>query len=505
MQELEKKTKRTHSRREFIKFAGLSAAGALLAACQPTEVVKTVEVEKIVEVEVPVEVEKEVEVPVEVEKIVEVEKVVEVEETWVMGTSPADTEGTFHIISWADESESRSNFVQVERFLEENYPNMTLEYEWGIPWGEYWTKFPTLVAGGAEVEMAWQHDSRAHVLPTLGIVLPLDEYLDAFPPDGWPDRFYPSQVESFKHEGKMYAFPWDWAPGGFYINVGMWEEAGLGGLPTEDWTWDDILVAAKELTRDTNGDGEIDQWGITRIPTSANASYWMLKSFGGDLWNEDLTESRMNEPESVEAYQFLADLMWEHGVMMSPDTLAGLGFTSEFSFASGLGCIHWSLNDTAFRMGEAVAGAFEWTVAPTPTGPAGRFQFTGGSAFCAPSTSRFPDISYELIRYCLSKPENLMMTGLMGSVFVGHMDFYQYGMPTADLGVDPEQFKHTFYDLGIRDASYPVYHAMYQEWEANAYTRCMDPLWIGEERDAAVVCQCADEATNDYLQQLQEM
>src|SRR5439155_1169788 len=31
--------------------------------------------------------------------------------------------------------------------------------------------------------------------------------------------------------------------------------------PTDDWTWDDFLRVAKQVTRDTDGDGSIDQWG----------------------------------------------------------------------------------------------------------------------------------------------------------------------------------------------------------------------------------------------------
>ena len=76
--------KKVFSRREFLGVAAAAGAGALLAACQPTEVIKTVEVEVVREVEVETEVEKIVEVEKEVEVVKEVE--VEVVATQLPGT-----------------------------------------------------------------------------------------------------------------------------------------------------------------------------------------------------------------------------------------------------------------------------------------------------------------------------------------------------------------------------------------------------------------------------------
>ncbi|MBN1936041.1 MAG: twin-arginine translocation signal domain-containing protein, partial [Anaerolineae bacterium] len=71
-------------RREFLRLAAMSAAGAGIVACQPQTVIVEKEVEKVVKETVVVETEKEVEKivekEVEVTKVVEkeVEKIVEV-------------------------------------------------------------------------------------------------------------------------------------------------------------------------------------------------------------------------------------------------------------------------------------------------------------------------------------------------------------------------------------------------------------------------------------------
>jgi hypothetical protein len=38
---------------------------------------------------------------------------------------------------------------------------MEVQIDYGISWEEYWTKLQTTVAGGAQLDMCWMHDSRA--------------------------------------------------------------------------------------------------------------------------------------------------------------------------------------------------------------------------------------------------------------------------------------------------------------------------------------------------------
>ena len=52
---------------------------------------------------------------------------------------------------------------------------------------------------------------------------------------------------------------------------GFWSYAAGVAYPTADWTYDDLRNAAKQLTKDSNGDGKIDQFG-----------------FYSDLWDMEL-------------------------------------------------------------------------------------------------------------------------------------------------------------------------------------------------------------------------
>jgi len=305
-------------------------------------------------------------------------------------------------------------------------------------------------------------------------------------------------VTAFQYDGKQYGFPYDWAPGGLYVNVDLFKAAGLD-LPTEDWTFDDIKAAAVKLTRDTNGDGTPDQWGVS-LPASAwsGGAYWIVKCFGGEFFNEEATESRLNDPGTIAALQYLGDLMWKDKIMPTADMVAGLGFDAEQAFASGLIGMHYALNDTAKRFIDIIGDKFNWTVAPSPKGSAGRFQFLGGSAFSIPSTSTQPEMAYELIRYTLTNPDNMPTEATMGSAFLSNKDYADYALP-KDSPIFKD-YMHTFRELGEKDGVYPNYHPKYLEWETSIWGPIFDRLWTGEELDAAKLAQEAHDQTNTLLQ-----
>src|SRR2546427_477585 len=58
----------------------------------------------------------------------------------------------------------------------------------------------------------------------------------------------------------VYAIPDGYTPMVVVYNKDLFDRGGIP-YPSDDWTWDDFTRIAKLLTRDTDGDGRIDQWG----------------------------------------------------------------------------------------------------------------------------------------------------------------------------------------------------------------------------------------------------
>jgi multiple sugar transport system substrate-binding protein len=419
--------------------------------------------------------------------------------SWTCGTVDPGIATPFSYTGWEGPGEVDKFTLAFDEFFEEYYPGVQQVPNTGVAWGDYWTTLPAQLAGGAEIDMIWLHDSRNDTFGENGWVLPLDSYLEACPPPGWPDSFVGTQIDAFNYNGSQYAIPYDWAPGGWYINVDLFEAAGLE-IPTEETTWDEIIEMALEITEDTDGDGTNDVWGLGNLAgpgSGAGGLYWIVKSFGGEFWNEEINESHLNDEGTIEALQMVADLIWEHNVHPTADAVAATGFGAELMFANGNVAMHYALNDAASRFAELIGDDFNWTVAPTPTGPAGRFQFVGGSAFAIPSTAPNPDLAYELIRYTLSNPDHICRTAEMGSAYTSHLDFTGCVLPEDSPVRDA--YEHTFSVMGAQDGVHPAYHNKYQEWESSVFISNFDLLWTGEERDAAAAAEAAHAQANDLL------
>lgn len=396
----------------------------------------------------------------------------------------SDVSGTFKAMSWESEAEMRKWFLHTEKFFSTWYPNLKPEIEYGITWADYWTKLQTTIAGGAQMDMCWMHDSRAQSYANLGMIQSLDDYIAASPPPDWPDAYFTSQVDAFRYQGSQYAIPYDWATGGFYINLDVLDKAGVE-VPTAEWTFDQLLEAGQKIKASmANPD---DAWGFY-LPTQSHQVDWIAKNFGGQLFTADPLTSHFDDPNTIAAFQYLYDAIWTHKVMPPPASMEGMGLNQQTAFASSLLGIMYSLNDEAFVFGEIVGDKAKWTVAPTPTGVNGRVQFAGGSGFSIPSTAKYPDIAYEYLKFMATDPANLPITAKMGSMFVSRKDAWQNAMPDPSQ-VDPEAYKQVFFTLGEKDGQVPLYFPGYQQWDSSIYVKNMDRLWAGATDDVAGVCQ----------------
>ena len=104
-----------------------------------------------------------------------------------------------------------------------------------------------------------------------------------------------------------------------------------------EWTWDKMLEIAKALTKDTDGDGEIDQWGLDIRWGAADFVQILVLTNSGSYITE--VDGRMtftgNDDKVLEAIQFLHDLIYVHKVV-GPTTSIGNGQAGmgRFAFAN---------------------------------------------------------------------------------------------------------------------------------------------------------------------------
>lgn len=119
----------------------------------------------------------------------------------------------------------------------------------------------------------------------------------------------------------------------------LFEQAGLDpNHPPENW--DELVEFGKALTKDIDGDGNIDQWGYGWPVQAENATdYWEnhLWQAGSEIvtYENGKWISKIAEKEAMEGTQFMVDLVREHKI--SPEGLVDMNWedvTNGFVFGN---------------------------------------------------------------------------------------------------------------------------------------------------------------------------
>ncbi|MBN1966535.1 MAG: extracellular solute-binding protein, partial [Anaerolineae bacterium] len=193
---------------------------------------------------------------------------------------------------------------------------------------DYYTQVQTQMAGEVAADMYWM-DQNHMALASEGVFLSLNDCLADAEPEtaGDLNDYYPGVLAVNEFDGEVYGLPWIAQPVVVYYNRALFDAAMLD-YPDPDWTWDDFVATATALTQDTDGDGELDQWGFTA--NSWPPAYIWIWQAGGELINADFTEAPIDSPEFLEGFQFHLDLAYNPEFSVDRDTIAEQGFNEMF-------------------------------------------------------------------------------------------------------------------------------------------------------------------------------
>jgi multiple sugar transport system substrate-binding protein len=145
----------------------------------------------------------------------------------------------------------------------------------------------------------------------------LTPYLEADPDLGPDDYFEGFWVTRSLWQDSIVGLPLGVGANFVMYNKDVFDEAGVD-YPTDDWTTDDFIAIAAELTNE-----ETRSWGGDR-PRGAFRAIW--NNMGSFLYSEDsmTVDGYLNSPESVAAYTWLWDLV-NSGATPTPSDIEILG------------------------------------------------------------------------------------------------------------------------------------------------------------------------------------
>ena len=190
--------------------------------------------------------------------------------------------------------------------FEESHPGITVQQQSaGTGQAEYRERILTSIVAGHPPDVLLLDNIDVPAFTNRRVLLDLAPYLPRLGID--LARYDSTVLGIFRRGAAIYALPKGYTPMVLVYNKDLFDRAGIP-YPSDDWTWDDFLRVAQSLTRDTDGDGQIDQWG-----TAYDRRYFLwaawLWSGGGDILcpGGDRATGCLDAPASVAAIRWYTD------------------------------------------------------------------------------------------------------------------------------------------------------------------------------------------------------
>jgi len=274
----------------------------------------------------------------------------------------------------------------VDAFKESTKIDVTIQNE---PYDSYFAKLQTMIAGGKPPDVVFMESTRFPEFVSKNALENLTPYLQK-QQDVRAADFYPSAWQAYQYQGSSYGIPNDLAVLALAYNENA-AELAYAKIPRTGLTWNSYLKAAQDLTKDTDDDGRIDQWGTTLCP------WWQVYVWqnGGELVDDvqNPHHSTLSTPAAQQALQFLADLHLKYKVAPSPSLTESMGRVEAFS-AGHVGMIYigrWDgpqLNNMDAR----------WSTVDIPRGKLAA-NLGIGSCFSMPRGAPHPAEAWKLIAF----------------------------------------------------------------------------------------------------------
>lgn len=230
------------------------------------------------------------------------------------GGGSGETKDGKSVIKYATYSAGPDHLEDMDKMIEEfekQNPDLKVEVE-VIGYDDYFTKLQTQASSKTLPDVFEINYENFNTYASNGILLDLTEFAEkdeSFSPDLLTGNTY----EYFQKDGTLYGLTEKVSDVVLYYNKEMFDAAEME-YPQADWTWDDILAASEELTKD-------GVYGFY-APVTYNELYKVVAQNGGALFDEEGVPT-LDSKENVEALQWMLDKMLKYHIQPTPEEMSG--------------------------------------------------------------------------------------------------------------------------------------------------------------------------------------
>ncbi|MCY7157683.1 sugar ABC transporter substrate-binding protein [Streptococcus gallolyticus subsp. gallolyticus] len=186
----------------------------------------------------------------------------------------------------------------IKRF-EKLHPSVKVVYESGISKADYSNWLTDQIVAGKQPDVFIVPEDDFNLLSSTGALSNLDSSIST---SFYDSIFYKSSYQAGEYNHSHYALPFESNPTMMCINIDLLEKEGIS-IPKSGWTVDDFYNICKQVTKDTDGDGVIDQYGCVGYT-------WQqaVAAYGAKLFNETGSKAYFDSEKVKKALGLITQL-----------------------------------------------------------------------------------------------------------------------------------------------------------------------------------------------------
>ncbi len=307
-----------------------------------------------------------------------------------------DLNGVTHLTLWQgiNPPPNRDVFQKLVAKFNQQHPDIQVESLYVGQADQQLPKILAAVVGNAAPDLLWFGSMLTGQLVELNAIEPLDRFWHNSPVSRSID---PALRESMEYEQQLWSVPFGTNNVGIFYRPSLFKAAGIEKLPTN---WTELRATAKQLTRDTNGDGKVDKYGIL-LPLGKGE--WTVFTWLPFMWGGGGELQAGNSMKKIDNPGSIAALaLWQHliqdgsAILSSPER----GYELD-SFMTGKVAMQltgpWTLGQLAGTKD------VDYGVMPIPAGIRSATSVGGENLFMMKGNPQHRQAAWKFMEYVLSQ------------------------------------------------------------------------------------------------------
>lgn len=296
---------------------------------------------------------------------------------------------TIKVVSFLTYDENKDGAeVSVVNAFQAAHPEIKVEFQL-LPYADYFTSLKTWIAGGTAPDVASLDLAMLQEMAASGSLVDLNPMIKSTGYD--LSAYYDSTLKIFQNKGGQYGLPASYSNVVLYYNKKLFDEAGIP-YPTDKMDWATFIDYAKKLTKDTNGDGNNEIFGTSRL-------WWPYYMLFNDAapFNADATKCTLTDQKAIDGFQQMVDLTLKYKVAPSANDLAA---QDDWHMFEGGRIAMYPIGPWSISEFNNVIKDFDWDATTLPSGPSGKkTTFLFANAYSILSASKQQEAAFTFLKF----------------------------------------------------------------------------------------------------------